>query len=902
MIVIYLNTLLASQTIDNKTESKYRPLSSYQHLLEEIDLRRRVNILFPNRQNIENGIGVGYVNSTSGNLTFMRRDIVVLNDGFFELSRIYDSKNESRQDFGPGWKLNLNQHIVVDEHTVYYYTPNGSIIEFILDGSNYIVKNKSKEHRFSKILLEEEYALLTLENKNEIYFYPSIEDKNLYLIKKEVRKKQSVIIEYVYSNDSMVQVKVNNRPILWFIRDMEYSNRISRAGDYLGREIYYEYDSRGRLAKSKDIAKNDWTYLYDENNLIVNAIDPEGRTYLDVAYYEDNKVKRIKVGSEYSFRYSNSKTEIITPSGMVHTFGFNSYGVTNSYHRGDILHWRIRFDGELRPIEVETLGNDRYLFVFNDNGNLDTRKKINSGTVIEYEKFWYDSINRLVRIDKKTSNQKINISYHSKETKIDGEKINILFKRDDRGRIISTKDDSVMYIYGYDELGMLNSISDLENSVSLTRDYYGKISTVQHSNGLSNRYYYDRLGNLSYNAIGTGVNYGSSYSHDSTGNMVRVEVRRGNNSISLKQYIDIGTNNRIEKIIYEGASELDILYNSDSLPVEISTSGNQDRVTIGYEQENHTRIIKRPSTGEEYTIRNQKNNMHISKSNDLKSFIFHGDNYSNFNLRYENLEIDWLTFELKLIDMLTEEVVGLREAYGLSSLNRLFLDTDYLVSEFNKPSNILLQPLEYMYVNCCVPCAWDTNCTDNCGDSINSFGNIELSVCYCQAPVIDTITISDPRTYCVLTESYIQDIAKLHLPTYAFKQPYEEGFSIFCSVFDLYKGRDKMSVVRGMKRNPCAVSVDLHDIFQRGILVGIAHTHPYFIDARDAWGCPGGPYDRYNIGSLNRDNDELSDTDKTVAESLDVPSYIRKSTRNKLRVYRKSASSSNINSWEEVDL
>ncbi len=51
-------------------------LSFYADLVQETELRRRVNVLHPNPQSIFDGLQAGYVSVRHGNLTFRRRDIV----------------------------------------------------------------------------------------------------------------------------------------------------------------------------------------------------------------------------------------------------------------------------------------------------------------------------------------------------------------------------------------------------------------------------------------------------------------------------------------------------------------------------------------------------------------------------------------------------------------------------------------------------------------------------------------------------------------------------------------------------------------------------------------------------------------------------------------------------------
>jgi len=59
----------------NEKEDEY--FVPFLQLIEELDVRKRVNVLYPNLQSIFDGVQVGFVNVSTGNLTFLRRDLVV---------------------------------------------------------------------------------------------------------------------------------------------------------------------------------------------------------------------------------------------------------------------------------------------------------------------------------------------------------------------------------------------------------------------------------------------------------------------------------------------------------------------------------------------------------------------------------------------------------------------------------------------------------------------------------------------------------------------------------------------------------------------------------------------------------------------------------------------------------
>lgn len=64
--------------------------------LNEFSARRRLNSLFRNEQSVFYGVQLRYVNSSRGNLTFARRDLVVVGRIPIVFARVYDSCAGSR--------------------------------------------------------------------------------------------------------------------------------------------------------------------------------------------------------------------------------------------------------------------------------------------------------------------------------------------------------------------------------------------------------------------------------------------------------------------------------------------------------------------------------------------------------------------------------------------------------------------------------------------------------------------------------------------------------------------------------------------------------------------------------------------------------------------------------------
>ena len=102
-------------------EASYAPpeesasLESYAYLVDELNHRRRLQFLFQNPQSIFDGLNIGFVQVATGNLTFQRRDLVVLGFGMLSANRVHDSRLSANAGFGPRWRLGLAETLTLRE-------------------------------------------------------------------------------------------------------------------------------------------------------------------------------------------------------------------------------------------------------------------------------------------------------------------------------------------------------------------------------------------------------------------------------------------------------------------------------------------------------------------------------------------------------------------------------------------------------------------------------------------------------------------------------------------------------------------------------------------------------------------------------------------------------------------
>ncbi len=96
----------AEATIQELVDTKARAF------LSELSVRRRMTTLFVNRQSAFHGVQENFVNTSRGNLTFLIRDLVRVGAMPIVLGRVHDSTLAANADFGPGWKLTVDESII----------------------------------------------------------------------------------------------------------------------------------------------------------------------------------------------------------------------------------------------------------------------------------------------------------------------------------------------------------------------------------------------------------------------------------------------------------------------------------------------------------------------------------------------------------------------------------------------------------------------------------------------------------------------------------------------------------------------------------------------------------------------------------------------------------------------
>lgn len=230
-------------------------LEHYADLVEEVELRRRVNVLFPNRQTLFDGLQVGFVNVSSGNLTFQRRDLVVLDGAPVVFARVYDSRLKSSEDLGRGWRLSLAEELVFDDELVLHVDSASLGHRFRLAGDRYVPDPPSPPTAGRSIILAAggATALVVDADGTERVFQRSTADASRYRIVRHETPLRT--LEFHYTGGLLSAVTSGGRTLYRIHREAT-DPRVRAVTDTHGRTVEYLYGRNGQLKEVVDLAGN----------------------------------------------------------------------------------------------------------------------------------------------------------------------------------------------------------------------------------------------------------------------------------------------------------------------------------------------------------------------------------------------------------------------------------------------------------------------------------------------------------------------------------------------------------------------------------------------------------------------------------------------------------------------
>lgn len=675
---------------DDKEPSTADPgLESYPPLIAEFNLRRRVNVLFPNPQTLFDGLQVGFVNVGSGNLTFLRRDLVTRANGPLVFGRVYDSRLNDA-DFGRGWRLSLAEELRIDDAGVTYVDGAGARRRFVLGAGGYRPLKPTPRHSGTRIVLGKNVATLREVDGALRTFKPVGADGPWRLLSVDAGGRR---LDFRYNNGRLESVVHGTRTMFQIERDG--AGMITSVVDDHGRSVRYSYTAQGQLKDVYDIAGKLWWHEYDAGGRLTAAIGANRQPYLEVGYDARGRVRESRTGREYAFTYETDRTNVAEGAGQRHVFERNADGTTVAFSSSSGVSWRVGLNANNRVKQL-TLPTRTLDYDYDAAGRVTMVQE--SGDGDDRQDFVYDREGRLTSVRSLDGQERVAVTYGSRSVRLTENNLGFNYDLTRSGRVAAVWDGAVRIDAEYDVKGDLEALHYNGNTVRFQRDRMGRVVATTYPSGLRNRYFHDSLGNRRLVEYDGGASV--AYRHDFAGNIVRAEITEQDGKVR-RQTTTVGRMNQVTRIAYDPGRTLDIDYDRMGRPIEFD-DGVQ-RVAVEYDAHGTATRLRVPRTGESLDLRRRRSPGYRTLA-EHRLAVFAGDVLGDAHPDYGPLRFAEATFHALPLDAKETSVPNLAAARDLfSAALPMFGGESYTISAFEKPSNPVFQPAEYRSTNCCVP-------------------------------------------------------------------------------------------------------------------------------------------------------------------------------------------------------
>ncbi len=255
----------------------------------------------------------------------------------------------------------------------------------------------------------------------------------------------------------------------------------------------YQYDSKGNIISTQDLAKENSTFKYDGNNNLIENVNPKGGKF---TYEYDTSIK-------------GRLLKATNNSGSSYLFNYDSYGNTTSvklqHPEKTSQYIENKATYTANGNYTSTLENQlekQIQYSYNlDNGTVSSITDSNGNTT----NYSYDALDRIASTTATDGNK----TYKNEYT----------YNNDELSTI---KHNGFNYSFTYDPFGNTKQVK-LGNQLLVTNTYgpnNGSIAKIEYGNGQSINYTYDRFGRL-LTQMGTNNNF--NYSYDGRGNLVQID-------------------------------------------------------------------------------------------------------------------------------------------------------------------------------------------------------------------------------------------------------------------------------------------------------------------------------------------------------------------------------------------
>ena len=433
-----------------------------------------------------------------------------------------------------------------------------------------------------------------------------------------------------------------------------YITNISLYKDEFGQS--YQYDAKGNLVKSQDLAKQQNTFNYDENDNLIKYINPKGGTF----------------EYQYDTTYKHRLTKAISSAGINYNFEYNQYGeATNSKVKNNI-------DSQYIETKAEYTANGNYLTKLTDEKENETNYEYNqiTGTLTkvtnsnnEETNYTYDNLNRISTVNKTANGQNYQNSYtytNDRLNTITHNGFSYSFVYDKFGNTSQVKVGSQTLItnnYTANN-GLLTSATYGNNQqISYTYDRFNRMITQTKTHG-TYQYKYDAKSNLAYvqspekiktyytydladrlvKVNNTTYNFARSYTYDQNNNINSKKYKLGNATNEINYTFD--KNNRITNLNLN--NNINVVTNYDTLSrianKQLKVGANTYTTQYNYENLGNNKTttsissITNGTNSISYTYDNLGNIQTITEGSILKATYY----YDGLNqlIREDNVDLN----------------------------------------------------------------------------------------------------------------------------------------------------------------------------------------------------------------------------------------------------------------------
>jgi YD repeat-containing protein len=684
--------------------------------LNELSNRRRVNTFFNNEQTVFYGVPIRYVNSSRGNLTFVRRDLVAVGRVPIVVGRIYDSMSRTDEGFGPGWRLSLEESIYPrGDDQLLYVDDSGSQSILQQRGESYALRTAGPTDIAAVTLNGDTIRIRTRDGWTKRF-----QRRGNRFALAAVRDAYGNTLKLNYQGGKLVRVQAANGRFVAIERDS--GEHIVKIADDQGRAVLYSYDDLGRLITVIDMGQNEWRYEYDEQARLKLALDPQGARLLEVTSDINHRATVVRLlGGEYRYQYNGGRTTIRDEVGRTMLVAHNRLGIATSFASTTGFVSEVRLNAQNRVTRTLQDSRLKAKFVYGPNGQLMTLIRIDETGPVTLA-YRYDAANRPTEIassDGTNTYLEYNAAGDLLRKQVDDHWEQ--FQYTDRGDLRSVANNYGTTAYTHNSDGQIETIASSHGTTRLAYFNNGRLQSIVFADGSVHKYRYNALGLRE--AVERSSQLDTVYWYDPAGNLIR-SVGFDASAREIGQVFDIDGFYRAKTVHHDSGDLTRIEYDSVGNPDMISIYEDPSQPALNYTYDARNRLVAVADgdkiigsyvyKGTEPDLRDQMDHhtMRVAAARvrysatigNIESVVYSRPFGSTLGL----VRFDEATQSLELADdqgvilpiLVRENGINRQELSGIGAgeIERRV--------DFDRPSNITFAPPEYATINCAQNCVF----------------------------------------------------------------------------------------------------------------------------------------------------------------------------------------------------